>query len=120
MLELSKKPHEQMSAGELAQNTGVTEKYLEQILAILKKNGLVTATRGAAGGYTLSRDPAEIKIGCILRALEDNFQLVDCLSGSCSGGRCDCPSRNLWVNLQNNINDYLDSLSLKQILEENI
>ena len=103
----------------LAQSTGVTEKYLEQILALMKKQNLVVASRGAGGGYKLADAPEKITIGQVLRAVEDNLEIVDCLHKNCSA-KCNCVSRNLWAKLYENINSYLDTISLKQLSEDDL
>lgn len=103
----------------LAQCTGVTEKYLEQIVALMKKAQIVVSSRGANGGYMLSQDPSNITVGSILRALEDNLEIVDCIHKQCSN-KCNCVSRNLWSKLYHNINAYLDTISLKDLTEDNL
>ena len=103
----------------LAQSTGVTENYLEHILALMKKQNLVVASRGAGGGYKLADAPEKITIGQVLRAVEDNLEMVDCLHKNCSA-KCNCVSRNLWAKLYENINSYLDTISLKQLSEDDL
>lgn len=103
----------------LAQKTGVTEKYLEQILALMKKDNIVVATRGAGGGYKLADAPEKITVGQVLRAVEDNLEIVDCLHKNCSA-KCNCVSHNLWAKLYEHINVYLDTVSLKQLSEDNL
>ena len=103
----------------LAQCTGVTEKYLEQILALMKKQNVVVAVRGANGGYKLTNPPENTTVGSVLRAVEDNLEIVDCLHKNCSN-KCKCVSHNLWAKLYDNINSYLDTISLKQLAEDNV
>ncbi|MCM1042913.1 MAG: Rrf2 family transcriptional regulator [Corallococcus sp.] len=117
LVELTKNCDSYITVSELAKKTNVTEKYLEQILAILKKNNLVIAARGAGGGYCLADKAENISVGAALRALESNLELVDCISKDCNG-KCECVSRNLWLNLYRHINDYLDTINLKQIAED--
>ncbi len=102
----------------LAKCTGVTERYLEQILALLKKDNIVTATRGASGGYRLADHPDNISVGRVLRCVEDNLNLVDCLANKCDNAKC--VSKNLWVNLHHHINSYLDTITLSQMTEDNL
>ncbi len=104
---------------ELATCTGVTEKYLEQILALLKKDGIVEATRGSNGGYTLAAPPEQISVGRVLRCLEDDLKIVQCIGGTCKAS-CTCVSHNLWAKLYNNINEFLDGITLKQLSEDKI
>lgn len=119
-VELTKRYGEQpASVAEIAQCTGVTEKYLEQIIAILKRNNIVTATRGANGGYTLAQSPDIITVGSVIRCLEDDLVIVKCIGNKCSAS-CSCVSHNLWQKLYDHINNFLDSITLKQLLEENI
>lgn len=102
----------------LAQTTGVTEKYLEQIVALMKKDGIVESLRGSSGGYKLTDSPSEITVGRILRAVEDNLEIVDCLHKDCAG-KCNCVSHNLWAKLYENINSYLDTITLQQLTDDN-
>ncbi len=120
-VELSKKygDDEVANVSFLAQSTGVTEKYLEQIIALMKKADLVISSRGASGGYKLTDAPENITVGRVLRAVEDNLEIVDCLHKDCNN-KCNCVSRNLWTKLYDNINSYLDTISLKQLAEDKI
>lgn len=104
---------------QLAQATGVTEKYLEQIVALMKKADLVVSTRGANGGYKLADTPDKITVGQVLRAVEDNLEIVDCINKDC-GHSCNCVSHNLWQHLYKHINDYLDTISLHHLCEDNL
>ena len=103
----------------LSQSTGVTEKYLEQIIALMKKADIVSATRGANGGYKLTDNPDNITVGRILRAVEDNLEIVDCLHSGCVNHK-KCVARSLWGKLYDNINSYLDTISLTQLAEDNL
>lgn len=108
-----------VNVANLSQSTGVTEKYLEQIIALMKKANIVESLRGANGGYKLTTSPENVTVGCILRAVEDNLEIVDCLhSGCANSGKC--VARNLWGKLYDNINSYLDTISLKQLAEDNL
>ena len=81
--EMARNYGEYLSTVELAERTGVTEKYLEQILSILKKNGIVKSARGASGGYILSDLPENISVGRVIRSLENNLEIVGCINGGC-------------------------------------
>lgn len=102
---------------EMAVSMGVGEKYLEQVLSILKNSGIVVSQRGAYGGYMLAKSPEETTVGQVLRALEDNLSFVNCLDKDCLHGE-KCPSRRLFGNLYKHINSYLDGISLSTLLEE--
>ena len=104
----------------LAQSTGVTEKYLEQIIALMKKANIVQSLRGASGGYKLTDAPDNITVGRVLRAVEDNLEIVDCLHKDGCSNKCNCVSHNLWVKSYDNINNYLDTISLLQLAEDKV
>lgn len=109
------------SVSALASSQGISEAYLERIISALKKSGLVTSLRGASGGYTLSRDPEDISVGEILRALEGSTSIVDCVSvgasAECSNA-CQCSTRPLWLKLQRKIDDVLDQTTLKDMADD--
>lgn len=105
------------SAKELEKYTGVSSKYLEKVLKILLSTGAISATRGANGGYSLAKAAEEIKMGEVVRALEeDNMEIIGCVSKS----GCCCPSSALWKKLFDGINDILDGVTLKNVIEGNI
>ena len=82
----------------IAERGGMPEAYLEQLIAALKRSGLVTSTRGAQGGYMLARPADAISVGDVLRVLEGGLNLVNCLDGEdCCEKACACPSRTVWM-----------------------
>lgn len=103
-----------LSAKDLERYTGVSSKYLEKVLKILLSVGAINATRGALGGYSLAKAADEIKMGEVVRALEeDNMEIIGCVSKT----GCCCPSSALWKRLFEGINDILDGITLKNVLE---
>ncbi|HMM31696.1 MAG TPA: Rrf2 family transcriptional regulator [Clostridia bacterium] len=109
-----------VSTASLAAQQGISEAYLEQLVASLKRAGLVLSARGAAGGYTLSRAPEQIQVGEILRALEGSTDLISCVGVekvNC-GNACSCSARPLWLKLQSKINDVLSSTTLKDMADD--
>ncbi len=103
-----------LTVSQLSTKAGTSEKFLEQIMAMLKKAEIVTSTRGAFGGYTLAKSPKDTTVGEILRCLEDNLQIVDCLTNDC---KCETPCQSfvVWQNLHDSINNCLDSISLHSL-----
>ena len=67
---------EPVSIGSIAARQGISERYLEQLMALMKKAGLIKSIRGAGGGYVLARDAKDISVGVVLRALEGNLEPV--------------------------------------------
>ena len=103
----------------IAERQDIPEAYLEQLIAALTKAGLVTSTRGAQGGYALSRPAAETTVGDVLRALEGGLSLVDCLDEEDSCGKsCACPSRIVWMKLRDGLNAIVDGITLRDMLED--
>ena len=103
----------------VAEKQNIPEAYLEQIIAVLRKDELVVSIRGAQGGYRLSRPPEEITVGDVLRSLEGGLKLIDCLDEEDTCGKsCACPSRIVWKKLSDGLNQIVDSISLKDMIDE--
>ena len=108
-------PEVAVSASALESKISVSGTYLEQIMRKLIARDIVKATRGASGGYFLTREPSAITIGEIVRALEDDMEIIECVK---DGGKCKCcPSSVVWKKLHQGINDLLDSMTLGQMIE---
>ncbi|MFR3878350.1 MAG: RrF2 family transcriptional regulator [Collinsella sp.] len=100
---------------------GDFEKYLENILATLVRANMLSGMRGKGGGYVLTRPPEQYTVGEILRLTEGSLAPVACLDGDCKGcSRSDeCPTLDVWKNLDKLINDYLDGVTLDQLVAPN-
>lgn len=104
----------------ISERQGIPEAYLEQLIALLKREGLVNSTRGAQGGYVLARPPKEITVGDALRALESGLNLVECLDErEVCGKACTCPSRSVWIRLRDGINAVVDGITLQDMVNDN-
>ncbi|MBQ8088057.1 MAG: Rrf2 family transcriptional regulator [Clostridia bacterium] len=103
----------------IAERQGIPEAYLEQLFCALKRDGLVISARGAQGGYTLSRVPAEITVGDVLRTLEGGLNLVNCLEeDDICGKTCVCPSRVVWQKMRDGLNAVVDGITLQDMIDE--
>lgn len=111
--------NEILSNSMIAKEVYVTEKYLEQIITILKKANLVEATRGQQGGYKLSRSASEISIGEIIRPLEGDLKIIDCLDSNCVN-HSRCKAYDIWFKLYKEINNCLDSITLKELINKEV
>ena len=100
----------------LKKQTGHSEKYLEQLLIMLKKGGVLEADRGVNGGYRLSRPAEQISVKDILDALDDGFDMSDCAEGVCKDAYC--PNKRIFARLSDNINNTLSSVSLRDMVNE--
>lgn len=96
--------------------------YVEQILLRLRRAGVITSTRGARGGYMLSRPPEEISIRAVIHASELETFDLHCLSHPVEEDRCaashSCSIRPVWVLLQTKIDDVLESVCLADLLHD--
>ena len=103
----------------IAERQGIPEAYLEQLIAILRKEKLVISNRGAQGGYRLANPPGEVTVGQVLRALEGGLNLVDCLLEEESCGKsCACPSRVVWMKIRDGLNSIVDGITLQDMIDE--
>jgi Rrf2 family protein len=120
-LHLAKRATEGPVAGrELALREQLPADYVEQILLRLRRAGIVTSTRGAKGGYVLSRPSADITLREVIAAAELETFDLHCVSHPVDEVRCsdaqNCSIRPVWVMLQGKINDVLDSVLLSDLL----
>lgn len=105
---------------EIAARQNISEKYLEQIIAVLNKAGYVKSMRGAQGGYRIAKDPKECTVGMILRLTEGSLAPVTCLEEDASEcERCDiCMTQGVWKELYGAINQVVDSVTLADLMEK--
>lgn len=110
---------EYIAMKKIAERQGISLKYLERILPVLTQNNIVEGVQGKGGGYRLTRNPAEYKIGEILRLTEGDLAPVSCLE--CNAEPCeraaDCRTFPVWLKLQNIINEYLDSVTIADLMK---
>ncbi|BCJ94830.1 AsnC family transcriptional regulator [Anaerocolumna cellulosilytica] len=106
----------------VAERQGISISYLEQLIAKLKRAGIVNSIRGAQGGYILAKKPEDISVGDILRALEGDLNPVDCAEILGSGSSCTgadlCVTKYVWMRISDSINSTVDTMLLSELLEE--
>ena len=112
-----------ISVSSIARRQGISEHYLEQILAQLNKAGFVKSVRGLYGGYKLNKPARQITVGEVLRALEGPMYPVKCLSEMeadlCGDGNCSgCVTKPVWEKLYKSINEVLGSYTLSDLIGE--
>ena len=105
----------------IAERQGISEKYLESIMAALSRANLVESAVGKSGGYRLTRPPEDYPVGEILRAAEGSLAPIACQSeeGAGCGCGCDCDARPFWKGLEEQINSYVDGHTLAQCMRVN-
>jgi len=101
---------------EIAERQEISDKYLWQLIPPLKNVGLVTSFRGARGGYTLAKAPAEITLKDIVTTVEGPLYLVDCVDDPSLCSRTEtCVSRDLWDEVAQKIAEVLESYTLEEL-----
>lgn len=109
-----------VSIKEAADRQGISLKYLEQIVNMLTKAEFLQSRRGSKGGYQLTRRPEEYTIADILRVTEGELAPVACLKDEIN--RCprvgQCPTIKLWKGLYDMVNDYLDGVTIADIMNQ--
>lgn len=118
MLDLAGQPvGETIKLKDIAERQQISLKYLEQIIAILNKAGMVRSIRGPQGGYMLSRKPADYTVGMILRLTEGDLAPVSCVSASHPG--CErqhqCATVIVWDKLYQAINQVIDNITIADL-----
>lgn len=105
---------------DISERQEVSVKYLEQIVTALSRAGFLRAVRGAQGGYRLARSPEDYRVGDILRITEGDLAPIACLASGGEGcGRSDdCATLGFWRGLNKVINDYVDSTTLAQLVQQ--
>jgi Rrf2 family protein len=101
---------------DIALRQNISGKYLSRLVIPLKGAKLVTAARGAHGGYRLARDPSEITLWEIIELLEGDITPVECVRNSkvCARSK-KCPTRDVWCRLDRLMVEFLESITLKDL-----
>ena len=104
---------------DIAKRQNISKKYLEQIVPILNRSDILKTNRGYQGGYMLAQPPEKYTVGMILRLTEGTLAPVPCVEQGCevcerSG---ECAIQTVWRGLFDVVNEYLDSVTLKDILD---
>ncbi len=106
---------------DVAERQAISQKYLESIMAVLSKAGLVDGRHGKGGGYRLVRDPEDYTVGSVLKLTEGTLAPVDCIGGD---GHCDCPRASfcrtlpMWSELDRLIDGYFEKYTLADLVEQ--
>lgn len=105
--------------GDIAQKHGIPDSFLEKIMQGLRQSGLVEATHGRGGGYTLSRPPSEISIKDVVHALEGPIALVVCLDPSLKCKiEAGCSTSSTWAVINERFEESLSTLTLEDVLKQ--
>ena len=103
---------------DISERQGISLSYLEQLFSRLRKQELVTSVRGPGGGYRLGRCSKNIAIADVISAVNESVDATRCSGvGNCQGGE-QCLTHNLWEDLSSRIEDFLQSISLAELVEQ--
>lgn len=102
----------------ISERQEISVKYMEQIMSLLTRGGLVRSVRGNVGGYALTRSPRQIRVGDILRTAEGDLGPVPCVEGDANFcPRADkCAALSFWQELDNVVNNFVDSRTLEDLV----
>ena len=109
-----------VSLKDIAERQNISKKYLEQIVPMLNKGGILKTNRGNHGGYMLNRQPSELTVSDVLTATEGNLAPVSCLEYEVN----DCPRKEncntlyIWEGLYKVINEYLSGITIQDIIDK--
>lgn len=102
----------------ISKRQGISLSYLEQLFTRLRRNGLVSSTRGPGGGYLLSADAADIAVADVVAAVDESVNATRCGGEeNCQDGQR-CLTHDLWTELSDQIFTFLSSISLAQLVEQ--
>jgi Rrf2 family protein len=111
---------EPISIKSISERQNISEYYLEQLFAPLRKANIIKSVRGAQGGYVLNREPKDITTAEIMEVLEGPVEISDCLDEStCSNIDC-CATRGLWARIKESIDSVLESTTLQDLVDDYI
>lgn len=108
-----------VSLKKISEKYNISENYLEQLFAKLKKKGYIETVRGAQGGYMLAKEPKEITVGMILRTLEGEMTTSECLSKEVCSRESVCATRVIFEKIEKSINNVIDNITLADMNEDN-
>ena len=109
-----------VSLKDVAERQAISKKYLEQIVPMLNKSGILHTNRGNRGGYMLSANPSTLTVGDVLRATEGSLAPVSCLEfePNICEHREECSTLYIWEGLFKAVTEYLDGISIQDIIDK--
>ncbi|RJX71775.1 HTH-type transcriptional regulator IscR [Vibrio sinensis] len=104
---------------DISERQGISLSYLEQLFSKLRKAGLVSSVRGPGGGYRLGAEASTIAIGTVIAAVDESVDATKCNGkGDCQGGTR-CLTHTLWRDLSSRISDFLNNITLGELMTDN-
>ncbi len=120
VLDLALNSHDKpVNLSDISDRQAISLSYLEQLFSKLRKNNIVKSIRGPGGGYLLNASRDEISVAHIINAVNESIELSRCDGrANCHDGK-QCLTHNLWVDLSTRINDFLDNISIGELIKQN-
>jgi Rrf2 family iron-sulfur cluster assembly transcriptional regulator len=106
-----------IALADIAQRQGISLSYLEQLFSRLRRRALVTSVRGPGGGYNLARDAGQICVAEVIAAVDENVDTTRCGGAQNCQDNGPCLTHDLWHDLSERIYDYLNRISLQDLVE---
>jgi len=106
-----------ITLADIAQRQGISLSYLEQLFSRLRKQSLVSSVRGPGGGYTLGRDAGSIFVAEVISAVDENVDTTRCAGAHNCQDNQQCLTHDLWQDLSARIYDYLNQISLEDLMQ---
>ncbi len=108
-----------VSLAAISERQDISLSYLEQLFAKLRRNDIVSSTRGPGGGYKLTNNVDEVSVSDIILAVDESCKVVDCGDNAgCHDGAYQCLTHDLWQELSNEIRSFLDGITLSEIMAQ--
>lgn len=120
LVSIARSDHTPVTADTLAACEDVSKKYLDRLLGMLRRAGLVNGTKGTGGGYTLAFPPERISVWDVVSVLEDDPCLVPCIDDPTVCSKSDsCPARHVWIAAAEAVKNTLCGMTLADIAASN-
>jgi Rrf2 family iron-sulfur cluster assembly transcriptional regulator len=107
-----------VSLAAISERQQISLSYLEQLFAKLRRNNIVSSTRGPGGGYRLSGSVEDVSVSDIILAVDETYKVVDCGETDGCHGDYQCLTHDLWQELSNEIRTFLDGIKLSEIMQQ--
>jgi Rrf2 family iron-sulfur cluster assembly transcriptional regulator len=107
-----------VSLAAISERQQISLSYLEQLFAKLRRNNIVSSTRGPGGGYRLSGDVEDVSVSDIILAVDETCKVVDCGDSDGCHGDYQCLTHDLWQELSTEIRTFLDGIKLSEIMQQ--
>ena len=105
-----------ITLADIAKRQGISLSYLEQLFSRLRRRSLVSSVRGPGGGYSLARAAADIHVAEVISAVDENVDTTRCHGAHNCQNNQRCLTHDLWQDLSNRIYEYLDGISLQELM----